>query len=112
MVIRKMYALNIKPYVQDLLRDYIPAEVWNEINATDVSNPSSAGRTDRQRIIELYRKYGTHVTTKTFYGCMYEYIMHREQTDWETSIEKLLKMNTVAKVPTKRLCYYDTASCV
>lgn len=100
MVIRKMYALNIKPHVQDSLRDYIPAEVWNEINATDVSNPSSAGRTDRQRIIELYRKYGTHVTTKTFYGCMYEYIMRREQNDWETSIEKLLKMDTVAKVPT------------
>lgn len=40
------------------------------------------------------------VTAKTFYGCMYEDIMRREQNDWETSIEKLLKMDTVAKVPT------------
>lgn len=31
---------------------------------------------------------------------MYEDIMRREQNDWETSIEKLLKMDTVAKVPT------------
>lgn len=99
MIIRKMYALNIKPHIQDSLRDYISADVWKEINATDTNNPSSAERTDHKRIIELYRKYGTHVTTKTFYGCMYEYIMRREQNDWETSIEKLLKMDTVAKIP-------------
>lgn len=84
MIIRKMYALNIKPHIQDSLRDYISADVWKEINATDTNNPSSAERTDHKRIIELYRKYGTHVTTKTFYGCMYEYIMRREQNDWET----------------------------
>lgn len=99
MVIRKMYALNIKPYVLESLRDYIPVDVWDEINATDNANPSSAARLDKNRIKSLYKKYGTHVTTKTFYGCMYEYIMRREQNDWETSIEKLLKMDITAKVP-------------
>lgn len=99
MIIRKMYALNVKPFVLETLRDYIPAEVWNEINATDNANPSSLNRLDKNRIKELYKKYGTHVTTKTFYGCMYEYIMRREQNDWETSIEKLLKMDVTAKVP-------------
>lgn len=99
MIIRKMYALNVKPFVLDTLRDYIPTEVWNEINATDNANPSSAARLDKNRIKELYKKYGTHVTTKTFYGCMYEYIMRREQNNWETSIEKLLKMDVTAKVP-------------
>lgn len=94
MVIRKMYALNIKPHIQDSLRDYIQTEVWDEINATH-----SDSRTDIKRIMELYQKYGTHVTTKTFYGCMYEYIMRREQNDWETSIERLLKMDTAAKAP-------------
>ena len=96
MIIRKMYALNVKPFVLDTLRDYIPTEVWNEINATDNANPSSAARLDKNRIKELYKKYGTHVTTKTFYGCMYEYIMRREQNNWETSIEKLLKMDVTA----------------
>ena len=98
-IIRKMYALNIKPHVQTSLRDYIPTATWNEINATDNANPSSEARLNRASIIELYKKYGTHVTTKTFYGCMYEYIMRREQNDWETSIEKLLKMDTSGKVP-------------
>ena len=98
-IIRKMYALNIKPHVQTSLRDYIPTATWNEINATDNANPSSEARLNRASIIELYKKYGTHVTTKTFYGCMYEYIMRREQNDWETSIEKILKMDTSGKVP-------------
>ena len=99
MIIRKMYALNIKPHVQGSLRDYIPTETWNEINATDNANPSSEARLNHGKIIELYKKYGTHVTTKTFYGCMYEYLMRREQNDWETSIEKLLKMDMSGKVP-------------
>lgn len=94
MVIRKMYALNIKPHIQNSLRNYIMVDVWNEINATNSGN-----RTDISAIMELYQKFGTHLTTKTFYGCMYEYIMRREQNEWETSIEKLLKMDTSVKAP-------------
>ena len=48
MIIRKMYALNVKPFVLDTLRDYIPTEVWNEINATDNANLSSSARLDRR----------------------------------------------------------------
>ena len=95
MVIRKMYALNIKPQILIELRRFIPEAVWNEINATEEDDKSK--RLNKELIKNLYKKYGTHVTTKTFYGCMYEYIMRREQNDWETSIEKLLKMDINAK---------------
>lgn len=61
MVIRKMYALNIKPYVLESLRDYIPVDVWDEINATDNANPSSTARLDKNHIKSLYKKYGTKV---------------------------------------------------
>ena len=52
MVIRKMYALNIKPYVLESLRDYIPVDVWDEINATD----NAQSRVHHNRHRHLYRK--------------------------------------------------------
>lgn len=100
MIIRKMYALNIKPALFSHLRAFIPVVAWNEINATD-PNLYSPIRTDKGRIKEVYKKYGTHVTTKTFYGCMYEYLMRREKNEWETDITTLLEMDIAAQAPIK-----------
>lgn len=99
MVIRKMYALNFKPSVIDKLRNYIDGEAWKDINCTDAENPSSEVRLDKTRIKNVYKRYGTHVTTKTFYGCIYEYLMRREQNDWECTIERMIKMDTTGKLP-------------
>lgn len=101
MIIRKMYALNIKPSIFSNLRSYISAEAWNEINATDLNDPNSQVRLDKARIKEVYKKYGTHVTTKTFYGCMYEYVMRRENNDWESDLTTMLKMDMSVKGPVK-----------
>lgn len=94
MIVNKMYALNIKPALYNNLKDFVGLLAWNEINATNESN-----RTDKGKIKKLYEKYGTHISTKAFYGSFYQYILYREQNEWESSINAQLKIGTEAKVP-------------
>ncbi len=96
MIVQKMYALNIKPGLLCNLKDFIGLMAWNEINAT--------GEYDRKNITkikDLYRKYGTHVSTKAFYGCLYQYFLYREQNDWESSIEAQLQIGIEGKAKIK-----------
>lgn len=96
MLVNKMYALNVKQDLCSHLKDFIPAATWNEINATEDED-----RTDISKIMELYEKYGTHISTQAFYGAAYQYIMFREQNDWESSMESQMKigMNVNAPIP-------------
>lgn len=96
MILQKMYALNIKPALNNQLRNFIPPLVWNEINATTQCESS---RVDKSKIKPLFEKYGTHISTKAFYGSLYQYFLFREQNDWESSIEAQLKIGTEASVP-------------
>ena len=94
MIVNKMYSLNVKPALFSQLKDFVGLLTWNEINATNENN-----RTDKKKIKELFKKYGTHISTKAFYGSLYQYILYREQNDWESEIEAQLKLGTEAKVP-------------
>ena len=96
MILKKMYALNIKPSHCSNLKTYISLFTWNELDAT---GKSSAERTDKAKIKSLFRKYGTHISTKAFYGCLYQYFLFREQNEWESCIEAQLKIGTDASVP-------------
>lgn len=87
MIIQKMYSLNIKPSLLTRLKDFIGILTWDEINATNETN-----RTDIAKIKQLYVKYGTHISTKAFYGSLYQYFLYREQNDWESDIESQLKV--------------------
>lgn len=94
MDIRKMYALNIKPAFTKLLKCYVGMLAREEIDATKKSD-----RTDKTEIKAVIKKYGTHISTKAFYGCYYQYFMYREQNEWESSMEAQLKIGTNASVP-------------
>ena len=94
LLIRKMYALNIKPELLCNLREFISEKAWEEINATNMTD-----RTNKDKIKELFKKYGTHITTKAFYGCMYQYILYREQNYWESNIGTQVAIGSNAKVP-------------
>lgn len=94
LIINKMYSLNIKPALYSHLKDFVGLLAWNEINATN-----EADRTDKSKIKSMYKKYGTHISTKAFYGCYYQYLLYREQNDWESEIGALLKIGTDAKAP-------------
>ena len=87
MIVQKMYALNIKPSLYSNLKGFVTLKAWNDINATE-----EADRTNIAKIKDLYRQYGTHVSTKAFYGCLYQYFLYREQNDWESSIEAQLQI--------------------
>lgn len=56
MIILKNYALNIKSALYSSLRNLIGALAWKEINATDEDD-----RTNKVKIKDLFKKYGTHV---------------------------------------------------
>ena len=94
MIVNKMYSLNIKPVLYDHLKDFIGLLTWNEINATDETD-----RTDKKKMKELFKKYGTHISTKAFYGSLYQYILYREQNEWESEIEAQLQIGTNSKIP-------------
>ncbi len=96
MILQKMYALNIKPGLYSKLREFVGLMAWNEINATD---KDTSGRMDKSAIKSLFKKYGTHISTKAFYGCLYQYFLYREQNEWESSIEAQLKIGADASIP-------------
>lgn len=99
MIVNKMYSLNIKPALFSHLKDFVGLLAWNEINAT-----SENDRTDKKKIKDLFKKYGTHISTKAFYGSFYQYILYREQNEWESEMEVQLKVGTDAKVPIPEAC--------
>lgn len=94
MIVNKMYALNIKPALYSHLKDFVGVLAWNEINATD-----EADRVDINKIMKLYEKYGTHISTQAFYGAAYQYFMFREYSEWESSMEAQMKIGVNAKCP-------------
>lgn len=94
MILQKMYALNIKPVLLSSLKEFVSPLVWSDINATGKDD-----RTNKADIKQIFKKYGTHITTKAFYGCMYQYTLIREQNEWESSMEKQLKIGSEIKVP-------------
>lgn len=94
MIVNKMYSLNIKPVLYDHLKDFIGLLTWNEINATDEKD-----RTNKEEMKKLFKKYGTHISTKAFYGSLYQYILYREQNEWESEIEAQLQIGTNSKIP-------------
>ncbi len=94
MMVNKMYALNIKPEAYGRLKEFISDAAWAEINATNESN-----RTDVAKILKLYEKYGTHISTQAFYGAIYQYFMFREHNEWESSIEAQMKIGVTGKCP-------------
>lgn len=96
MILQKMYALNIKPALYSELRNFVGLLAWNEINAT---NEDTSKRTDKSNMKALFQKYGTHVSTKAFYGCLYQYFLYREQNDWESTIDAQLKIGADASIP-------------
>lgn len=94
MIVNKMYSLNIKPVLYDHLKDFIGLLTWNEINATDETD-----RTNKEEMKKLFKKYGTHISTKAFYGSLYQYILYREQNEWESEIEAQLQIGANSKIP-------------
>lgn len=94
MLINKQFALNIKSQFHSQLKSYVNETAWNEINATDADN-----RTDKAAIKALFDKYGTHIATKTFYGVMYQYILFRENNEWESSMEAQMEIGLNTKCP-------------
>lgn len=96
MILQKMYALNIKPALYSNLKEFVGLLAWNEINATD---KDTSERTDKSKMKSLFKKYGTHVSTKAFYGCLYQYFLYREQNDWESTIDAQLKIGANASIP-------------
>ncbi len=95
MIIQKKYALNIKPGLYSHLKDFVGVLAWNDISG----NADPQNKTNKDAIKQLFKKYGTHISTKAFYGCMYEYFLYREQNDWESSMEAQLKLSSNANVP-------------
>ena len=94
MIVNKMYALNIKPALYSHLKDFVGMLAWNEINATD-----EADRVDIDKIMKLYERYGTHISTQAFYGAAYQYFMFREQNEWESCMESQMKIGMNVKCP-------------
>lgn len=88
MIVNKMYALNIKPSLYSHLKDFVGLLAWNEINATDEEDRD----TNIEKIMKLYEKYGTHISTQAFYGAAYQYFMFREQNEWESGMESQMKI--------------------
>lgn len=95
MILQKKYALNIKPALYSHLKDFVGVLAWNEISGS--ADPQN--KTNKEAIKQLFKKYGTHISTKAFYGCMYEYFLYREQNEWESCIEAQLKLSSDIKVP-------------
>ena len=94
MIVNKMYAMNIKPEMYSQLKNFISDTAWAEINATGDVN-----RTDISKIMKLYEKYGTHISTQAFYGALYQYFMFRKYSEWESSMESQMKIGMNAKCP-------------
>lgn len=94
MDLHKMYALNIKPSLTKHLKPFVGMLALSEIEA-----PKESNRTDKSKIETIIKKYGTHISTKAFYGCYYQYFMYREQNEWESSMEAQLKLGIKASIP-------------
>lgn len=94
MILNKTYSLNIAPSLLPDLRDFVSFKARNEINATFEKN-----RTDKNEIKTIFKNYGTHITTKAFYGCLYQYFMYRERNEWESNMETQLKIGSNYKLP-------------
>lgn len=94
MILQKMYSLNIKPALYSQLKNFVGLMAWNDINATGKNS-----RTNESDIKTVFDKYGTHISTKAFYGCLYQNFLYREQNDWESTMETQLKIEENAKIP-------------
>lgn len=93
-LILKNYSLNIKASFISSLRNYMDTNAWEEINASGQKT-----RTDKEEIKKIFSKYGTHISTQAFYGCMMQSIVYREKNEWESSMQAMVKVSESGKAP-------------
>ena len=86
-IYQKLYSLNIKPSLFPELSKFVGPLAWSEINATGKAN-----RTDKNEIKSLFKKYGTHLTTRAVYGCLSTKFFVREQNKWESGMDVMISI--------------------
>lgn len=91
----KALGVTLKPVTD--LSQYVQEKALYDIVGIAVNGKVEYPSSDKNKLKELFKLYGTHIMTKAIFGCRYQYIYMRESINQETKLKTQVDCNLTGK---------------
>lgn len=86
LLVNKLMGAYLTPTAKGSIKDYLQNDALCHIAGKPDSKGNILYPSGTSHLKQLFCDYGTHIVTKGIFGCKYEYIMLRQNNEWESDM--------------------------